>query len=80
MGTAVLNTETCFAYNGVTCRACWHACPYPSEALAFDERLRPVVDAALCVGCGLCVHACLTEQTSITVEPRRDQQLRGGAA
>lgn len=80
MGTAELETATCYAYNGVTCRACWHACPYPGAALTFDERLRPVVSAEHCVGCGLCVRACLTEEASIHIAPRGELAVRGGAA
>ncbi|MBK8975897.1 MAG: 4Fe-4S dicluster domain-containing protein [Planctomycetes bacterium] len=69
MGTAWILEERCFAYQGVVCRACWHACPYPGEALALDARLRPVVRAEACTGCGMCEHACLTDEPSVVVAP-----------
>ncbi len=69
IGIAVIDRERCWAYNGVVCRACWHACPFPNEAIRFDAKLRPVVCPERCVGCGRCTHACPTEPTSIPVEP-----------
>lgn len=67
MGTAVLDEATCLAFLGTVCRACWHACPYPNEAIVFDEMLRPVVVPEVCIGCGLCEHACPTEGASAIV-------------
>lgn len=67
IGLAAIDRDTCLAYNGVTCRACWHACPFPDRALRYDALLRPIVDAAACIGCGLCEHACLTEPAAIVV-------------
>ena len=69
MGVAVLRTDTCLAYNSVICRSCWHACPYPNQAIVFDAKLRPVVRGEACVGCGLCEHACPTEPSAIVIEP-----------
>ena len=77
IGVARIDRERCYAYNGVVCRACWHACPFPNEAIRFDANLRPVVCPDKCVGCGLCTHACPTEPTSIPVEPIDRSQARG---
>jgi Na+-translocating ferredoxin:NAD+ oxidoreductase RNF subunit RnfB len=70
MGTAVIDRSICLAYNRVMCRSCWHACPFPGEAIVFDAMLRPVVNEEACIGCGLCTHACPTEVTSIPIRPR----------
>jgi Fe-S-cluster-containing hydrogenase component 2 len=70
IGTAEIRRDLCFAYNGVVCRSCWHACPFPDEAIVFDERLRPRVVAESCIGCGLCTYACPTEVNAIPVRSR----------
>ena len=69
IGLAVIDESICYAYNGTMCRACWHACPYPNEAIVYDEFLRPVVNPDVCTGCGLCEHGCPTETVSITISP-----------
>jgi ferredoxin-type protein NapG len=78
MGTAVILEDLCLAYNKVMCRACWHACPFPNEALKYDEMLRPVVDDSVCIGCGLCTLACPTQETSIPIRPRGRTRLAAG--
>jgi Pyruvate/2-oxoacid:ferredoxin oxidoreductase delta subunit len=70
MGTAIINRDVCLAWQGTVCRACWHACPFPNEAIVFDERGRALVVAEQCIGCGICDHACITEPSSITIQPR----------
>ncbi len=69
IGIAVVNTDTCLPYVGVSCRACWHACPFPREAIVIDGQGHPVIDRDACVGCGLCEYACLTPDPSIRVVP-----------
>jgi Fe-S-cluster-containing hydrogenase component 2 len=66
IGIARVDAETCLPFVGVSCKACWHACPFPSEAIVFDALGRPVVTDQ-CVGCGLCEYACLTSPPSIRV-------------
>ncbi len=79
IGVAVIDEQRCLAYNGVTCRVCWRACPLPDEAIGFNQLLQPVVDAEHCIGCGLCDYACLTEQSSIPIRPRTaDEEARRG--
>ena len=70
MGIAEINRETCLAWLGTSCRACWHACPLPNEAIVLDELGRALVDEKVCIGCGLCDYACVTEPGSIIVTPR----------
>ena len=69
MGTAVINQSTCLAWNGIVCRACWHACPFPDAAIELDLRGRPIVHTNACVGCGICDHVCLTDPGSIAIVP-----------
>lgn len=79
IGLAVIDETTCLAYNGAMCRACWHACPYPNQALIYDEMLRPMVDAEVCTGCGLCEHGCPMDNKAVTIEPfeETDQTIGG---
>ena len=81
MGLAVINKESCVAYWGIQCDACYRACPLLDEAIVLDmernERtgkhafLIPVVSADVCTGCGLCERACITELPAIKVFPRK---------
>lgn len=69
IGLAHICKGTCLAYNGTICRACWHVCPFPDQAIVFDEMLRPRVRNRDCIGCGLCEHACPTEPRAVTITP-----------
>lgn len=80
MGLAVIDRETCIAYSGIQCDACYRACPRIDEAVTVDysrnERTgkhaiqAPVVHSEACTGCGLCENACVTRKASIFVLPR----------
>ena len=70
IGVAVIAHNLCLAWQGTSCRACWHACPLPNEAIVLDELGRALVDETKCIGCGICDHACITEPSSIVVAPR----------
>jgi len=80
MGLAVIDRETCIAYAGIQCDACYRACPRIDEAITIDytrnERtgkhaLRaPVVHSKACTGCGHCEKACVTQKASIFILPR----------
>lgn len=78
MGTATILRDRCLAYNRVVCRSCWHACPFPNEAIRFDEMLRPVISEEHCIGCGLCTRACPTEPTSIPIRPEGQEEFSAG--
>ncbi len=69
MGLAIINKQTCLPYLGASCKACWHACPFPHDAISFNKRGRPIVIEKGCVGCGLCEFACLAEEPAITITP-----------
>ncbi len=80
MGVAIIDNESCIAFWGIQCDICYRACPLIDEAIKLEytqnERtgkhafLRPVVDNAVCTGCGLCENACVTEKASIRILPR----------
>ena len=80
MGLAVIDRETCIAYSGIQCDACYRECPLIDKALT-EEYTRnertgkhtmraPVVHSEACTGCGRCENACITRKASIFVLPR----------
>jgi len=80
MGLAVVDENSCIAFWGIQCDACYRACPLLDVAIKLkyekNERtgkhafLKPVVDMNACTGCGLCEKACVTEKPAIFVLPR----------
>jgi len=80
MGLAVIDRETCIAYAGIQCDACYRACPFIDKAITVDytRNIRtgkhamraPVVHSKACTGCGLCEKACVTRKASIFILPR----------
>jgi ferredoxin-type protein NapG len=81
MGLAIIDRETCIAYSGIQCDACYRACPLIDRAITVEYSrnqrtgkhaiLTPVVHNESCTGCGLCEKACVTEKASIFVLPRK---------
>jgi ferredoxin-type protein NapG len=80
MGLAVIDRETCIAYSGIQCDACYRECPLIDKALT-EAYIRiertgkhamraPVVHSEACTGCGRCENACITRKASIFVLPR----------
>ena len=59
-----LHPERCLTFHGTPCRVCVDACPVGAAALAIDEAGHPVLRREGCVGCGVCVHVCLTSPSS----------------
>ena len=80
IGIAVIDRETCIAYWGIQCDACYRSCPVIDKAITVEytrnERtgkhalLAPVVHSGHCTGCGLCERACVTKKASIFILPR----------
>ena len=79
MGLAVVHKESCIAFWGIQCDACYRACPLLDEAITIEYQkndrtgkhafLLPVVHDNICTGCGLCEKACVTEKPAIFVLP-----------
>ena len=67
MGKAIIDRTTCFAYNGVLCRACYERCPIYREAITLENEIYPVVHEDKCVGCGICENVCPAEPSAIIV-------------
>jgi ferredoxin-type protein NapG len=80
IGLAVIDRETCIAYWGIQCDACYRACPLIDKAVTVEyirnERtgkhalLAPVIHSDHCTGCGICEHVCVTKKASVFVLPR----------
>jgi ferredoxin-type protein NapG len=80
IGLAMIDRETCIAYWGVQCDACYRACPVIDKAITVEYSrndrtgkhaiLGPVVHSEHCTGCGMCERACVTKKASIFVLPR----------
>jgi MauM/NapG family ferredoxin protein len=69
MGVARLNRDTCRAWNDMPCTNCLKACPYPEDAILFDDDDRPWIDPRHCIGCGRCIPSCPTRPKSIVIDP-----------
>jgi len=79
MGVAVIDQQTCLAFWGIRCDACYRACPLIGEAITLEmirnERtgkhafLKPLINRDKCTGCGLCEHACITEKPAVFILP-----------
>jgi ferredoxin-type protein NapG/ferredoxin-type protein NapH len=61
--------ERCVTYRGQSCRVCADSCPVGSAALVIDETGHPALRHEGCVGCGVCVRACITRPSSFTLIP-----------
>ncbi|MDR1712557.1 MAG: 4Fe-4S dicluster domain-containing protein [Coriobacteriales bacterium] len=57
IGEAVIDTTQCIAFAKLGgCRRCVDYCPF--NAITLDASRRPVVDPAMCNGCGVCENIC----------------------
>jgi len=74
MGTARIDSNICYSWNGASCGVCARACPFEGLALRAGLFERPEIDPAFCVGCGLCERACIRYPQAIAITPP------GGAA
>lgn len=80
MGLAVIHKESCIAFGGIHCVACYRACPLMGKAITLEleknevtqkhANLKPVINSKACTGCGLCEHVCIVEKSAVKVFPR----------
>ena len=65
MGVLELDPERCITFQGSACGVCARSCPVGERALAVDDHGHPVLKPEGCVGCGVCVTACVTTPSSL---------------
>lgn len=69
LGNVELSTDRCVTFVGTSCRSCVDACPVGQAALIIDEGGHPVLRREGCVGCGICIRACITYPSCFKLEP-----------
>ncbi|HEY6222998.1 MAG TPA: 4Fe-4S dicluster domain-containing protein [Gemmatimonadales bacterium] len=67
LGVLSLDVDRCITFHGSSCGVCARACPIGERALAMDARGHPVLKPEGCVGCGVCVTACVTTPSSLSL-------------
>lgn len=80
MGLAVIHEESCIAYWGIRCDACYRSCPLIDRAITLKYELNkvtgkhgkllPIVHSDVCTGCGICEQVCVVEKAAIKVLPK----------
>ncbi len=80
MGTAHVDLNLCYSYNGSSCGVCVRSCPLEGTALKAGLFERPLLDPKACVGCGCCERACIRYPQAITVTAKAVEMhgTRGG--
>ena len=78
MGTAVItDREACLSLRGLRCEVCYRVCPLIDRAIIIVKRenpatgvhtiFEPVIQKNFCVGCGICEHVCVLDESAIKV-------------
>lgn len=66
LAIAAVDESLCITYMGPECGACQSVCPV--EGALNWQLNRPSINHEVCVGCGLCREACITEPKSVNIE------------
>jgi len=66
LAVVTIDETACLPYSGPECGACAGSCPVPG-ALTWAGSVRPVIDEDLCLGCGCCLEACITDPKSVLI-------------
>jgi len=67
LGVLTLDVDRCITFHGASCGVCARSCPIGERALAMDQGGHPVLRPEGCVGCGVCVTACVTAPSSLSL-------------
>jgi len=67
LGVLALDVDRCITFLGASCGVCARSCPIGERALAMDKGGHPVLKPEGCVGCGVCVTACVTAPSSLSL-------------
>ena len=60
-----IDPQTCLPFQGPECGVCVGVCPVPGAIKL--ELEKPVIESAVCVGCGQCRQACIVEPKAINI-------------
>jgi MauM/NapG family ferredoxin protein len=70
MGTAHFDKDRCLSWLDDECKVCYTNCPFYGKAIKLEGHKRPVVDAEICTGCGICEYVCITDPPSVRIVPK----------
>jgi len=74
LGSTVINTGKCIAWQGGPCLTCYEVCPVIGAITLFDES-RPLFNENVCVGCGRCVYACPAQPKALTLTSKGERRI-----
>ena len=66
IGKAELDIDLCLTQQGILCDDCVTVCPSGIQAITIKNN-SPVIDEALCVGCGMCAYHCPAPAKAIRI-------------